>query len=89
MAVKLFDSVAYGRRVIGNAGSLMGDWIEAKGWGWAVDDGDVRGLATALEEAAAALAGGRAAAALTSPPTWGAEAAKLVAAYETLAGRPR
>jgi glycosyltransferase involved in cell wall biosynthesis len=84
MAVKLFDAVAQGRRVIGNAGTLMGDWIEAKGWGWTVPEGDVDALALAIAEAGAAVGGGRTPPRLEPPPAWRAESEKLVRAYGAL-----
>jgi glycosyltransferase involved in cell wall biosynthesis len=89
MAVKLFDAVAHGRRVIGNAGTLMGDWIEAKGWGWTVPDGDAAALADALAAAHAADGGARSPPRLEPPPSWRGEAEKLVRAYAELAGRRR
>jgi glycosyltransferase involved in cell wall biosynthesis len=85
MPVKLFEAVAHGRRVIGNADSLMGEWIRDREWGWEVPDGDVRALADAIRAAAAACAadGGRPAA-LRAPPLWPAEARRLAEAYETM-----
>jgi len=84
MPVKLFDSVAHGRRVIGNAGTLMGDWIEANGWGWTVPERDVDALAEALVQAERAVAGRSAPDELEPPPSWRAESEKLVRAYGAL-----
>lgn len=87
MAVKLFESVAHGRRVIGNADSLMGDWIHANDWGWVVADGDARGLADAIRAAAAACAAaGDRPTPLRSPPLWLEQARRLTAAYDTMLG---
>ena len=36
MPVKLLESVAYGRLVIGNGETLMGEWIARNDWGWGV-----------------------------------------------------
>ncbi len=85
MPVKLFEAVAHGRRVIGNAGMLMGDWIREHDWGWAIGDGDVAGLTRALGEAAAGLANrGQRPPALPPPPTWEEQEARLLAAYDRL-----
>ncbi len=85
MPVKLFESVVHGRRVIGNADSLMGEWIRDRDWGWEVADGDVRGLADALRAAAAACAAdGSHPAVLAPPPLWPDEARRLAQAYEQL-----
>lgn len=93
--VKLFDAVAHGRKVIGNADTLMGDFITQRGWGHAVRQGDVKGLSAALQllqrelsrrsmapfEAPSALQ-------LTPPPVWEDEAMKLCAAYARLTAAP-
>ncbi len=85
MPVKLFESVVHGRRVIGNAGTLMGEWIREREWGWEVSDGNVRELADAIRAAAAACAAddGRPAA-LRLPPLWPEQARRLTEAYEAL-----
>jgi glycosyltransferase involved in cell wall biosynthesis len=85
MPVKLFESVAFGRRVIGNADSLMAEWIREREWGWEVPDGNVAALAEAIRAAAAACAadGGRPAA-LRAPPFWPDEARRLAEAYDML-----
>ena len=85
MPVKLFESVVHGRRVIGNAGTLMGEWIREREWGWEVSDGNVRALADAIRAAAAACAAddGRPAA-LRLPPLWPEQARRLTEAYEAL-----
>ncbi len=80
MAVKLLDSIAHGRPVIGNASSLMGDFIEKNNWGWAVEPGDIDGLAAALADAHN-WAPDRD---LSDPPSWRVEANKLIQAYENL-----
>ncbi len=82
MAVKLFDSVAYGRPVIGNADSLMGDFIERNSWGWTVSPGDIAGLSRALESAHDRGPVG----ALPRPPVWEDQVRELVGAYERLMG---
>ncbi len=87
--VKLLDAVAHGRRVIGNADMLMGDWIREKRWGWTVREGDVEGLRRVLTEAAAALADGESSP-LAPPPTWPEQEARLLDAYDrVLASRTR
>lgn len=83
MPVKLLESVAYGRRVIGNADTLMGDWIEGRDWGWTVHDGDTAALARALAEARSAITD-RQPPALAPPPLWPEQGARLVHAYERL-----
>ena len=83
MAVKLLDSVAYGRPVIGNAGSLMGDWIEANDWGWTVDEADTDALATAIDLARKRVMNAGKRMVLAPPPDWGDEADKLVRAYSS------
>ena len=80
LAVKLLDSIAHGRPVIGNASSLMGDFIEKKDWGWAVEPGDIDGLAAALADAHNWVPGRD----LSDPPNWRMEANKLIQAYESL-----
>ncbi len=83
--VKLLDAVAHGRRVIGNADMLMGDWIRKKDWGWAVREGDVPMLTRALTQAAADLADrGERPSPLNPPPTWDEQEARLLAAYDRL-----
>jgi glycosyltransferase involved in cell wall biosynthesis len=82
--VKLFDAVAHGRLGIGNADTLMADFIERNDWGWVVSEGDVAGLATALAQARARLAGRSEPPALTPPPSWQEQADKLCQAYERL-----
>ena len=83
--VKLLDAVAHGRRVIGNADMLMGDWIREKNWGWAVREGDVSMLTRALTQAAESLAGrGERPSPLSPPPTWEEQEARLLAAYDRL-----
>ncbi len=85
MAVKLLESVAHGRRVIGNAGTLMGDWIARHDWGWTVADGDAHALADAIRAAAAACAAdGEHPPALRPPPLWPGQARRLVQAYDDL-----
>ena len=85
MPVKLFESVVHGRRVIGNADSLMGEWIRERDWGWEVSDGNVRGLADAIRAAAAACAAddGRPAA-LRLPPLWPEQGRRLAEAYDAM-----
>ena len=85
MPVKLFESVVHGRRVIGNADTLMGEWIREREWGWEVADGNVRALADAIRAAAAACAAddGRPAV-LRLPPLWPEQARRLAEAYEAL-----
>ena len=85
MPVKLFESVVHGRRVIGNADTLMGEWIRERDWGWEVADGNVRALADAIRAAAAACAAddGRPAA-LRLPPLWPEQARRLAEAYEAM-----
>lgn len=86
--VKLFDAVAHGRQVIGNADTLMGDFITQRGWGQVVRQGDVAGLAAALQ--ALQLDSSRLSQPppLTAPPVWKSEAQKLCAAYERLTAPP-
>lgn len=81
--VKLFDAVAHGRRVIGNADTLMGDFITQRGWGQVVRQGDVEGLATALKTLQREILNASQPA-WTPPPVWEGEARKLCAAYKTL-----
>jgi glycosyltransferase involved in cell wall biosynthesis len=88
MPVKLLDSAVHRRPAIGNADSLMGDWIAARGWGWTVGEGDVGSLARALSAAAAAHRDGTLATKLRgAPPGWDGEARKLIDAYDRLLGR--
>jgi glycosyltransferase involved in cell wall biosynthesis len=85
MPVKLLDSVAHGRPVIGNANSLMADWILKNDWGWVVPEGDPDRLADVFRQArvrCASFADGGAA--LQAPPLWPEQGRKLVAAYERL-----
>lgn len=81
MPVKLLDSVAHGRPVIGNAGTLMGEWIEANRWGWTVDEGAVDDLADVLAQFTRGglddLRFGQ-----SAVPTWEREGARLVEAYD-------
>jgi glycosyltransferase involved in cell wall biosynthesis len=85
MPVKLLESVAHGRRVIGNANSLMGEWIRQYDWGWDIADGDPRALADAIRAAASACAAdGRRPPALRSPPLWPEQAGRLAQAYEVM-----
>lgn len=88
MAVKLLESVAHGRRVIGNADSLMGDWIRDRDWGWAVADHDPAALAAALRAAAAACAAGDRPQALRPPPTWAEQERRLARAYAEMLRPP-
>jgi glycosyltransferase involved in cell wall biosynthesis len=85
MPVKLFESVVHGRRVIGNAGTLMGEWIRRYDWGWEVPHGNVRALADAIRAAATACAadGGRPAS-LRLPPSWPEQATVLAQAYQAM-----
>lgn len=82
--VKMFDATARGRMVIGNADTLMGDFITQRDWGWVVHEGDVPELARALREARRRLQGKTQPPALTPPPTWEEQGDKLCAAYERL-----
>jgi glycosyltransferase involved in cell wall biosynthesis len=85
MPVKLLEAIASGRRVLGNADTLMGDYIADRGWGWTVRDGDVGALADALRAARALCdAEGRRAPRLQPPPLWPDQGQRLVAAYERL-----
>ena len=81
MAVKLLDSVAHGRPVIGNAGTLMGDWIEANNWGWTVEEGNSSALAETISTAREHLNRNFASINLSPPPEWDDEKTKLVHAY--------
>lgn len=83
--VKLFDSVAYRRPVIGNADTLMGEWISNNGWGWQVADGDVIGLAKAIQSAMnEASSRQNKLPELNPPPFWDEQGKRLVEAYERL-----
>jgi glycosyltransferase involved in cell wall biosynthesis len=85
MPVKLLESVAHGRRVIGNANSLMGEWIRRYKWGWDIADGDPCALAEAIRAAAAACAAdGDRPPALRPPPLWPEQARRLAHAYEVM-----
>ena len=91
MPVKLLDSVAHGRPVIGNANTLMADWIERNGWGWIAPQANPGALAEVLAEALDQLAprtsfdgSSTKRPALTSPPFWEQPGERLVAAYEQL-----
>jgi glycosyltransferase involved in cell wall biosynthesis len=82
MPVKLLESVAHGRRVIGNADSLMGEWIRRHDWGWAIADGDPRALARAIGAAALACAAdGDRPPVLDAPLLWPEQARRLADAY--------
>jgi glycosyltransferase involved in cell wall biosynthesis len=85
MPVKLLESVAHGRRVIGNRDSLMGEWISDNDWGWVVREDDPAALAAALRDAHARCAAeGRLPPRLARPPLWPEQERRLVAAYERL-----
>jgi glycosyltransferase involved in cell wall biosynthesis len=84
MPVKLFDAVAHGRPVIGNEGTLMGDYIRDRNWGWTVTEGDVAGLARAIASANERLHGLSVPPPLAAAPTWEEQGDKLCAAYERL-----
>jgi len=83
MPVKLLESVAYGRPVIGNARSLMGEWISDRGWGWVVEEGSVDGLAKALS---AVYRLGPAGMKIDAGgvPTWEEQGRRLARAYDSL-----
>lgn len=85
MPVKLLDSVAHGRPVIGNANTLMADWILKNDWGWVVPEGHPERLAQVFRQARARCAEfGGGPVALKAPPLWPEQGDKLVAAYERL-----
>jgi glycosyltransferase involved in cell wall biosynthesis len=84
MPVKLLDSVVYGRPVIGNADTLMADWIAKNDWGWVVREGDPDRLAQVFREAHARCTRSNQALALTPPPLWPEQGRRLVEAYERL-----
>jgi glycosyltransferase involved in cell wall biosynthesis len=82
LPVKLLDAVVHGRTVIANADTLMGDLVQANRWGFVASDGDVAGLARAIEDARATpLHAARPA------PSWEEQADKLVDAYARLLHR--
>jgi glycosyltransferase involved in cell wall biosynthesis len=85
--VKLFDAVAHGRKVIGNAQTLMGDFITANGWGEVVPEGNPESLAAALLKLRQELADTSIAPSLTAPPSWEEQADKLRGAYARLLQR--
>jgi len=85
MPVKLLESIAYGRRVIGNADTLMGDAIAANAWGWVVPEGDPSALASALRQARATCTNEAGALpALCPPPLWPEQGRRLLVAYDRL-----
>lgn len=90
LPVKLLESVAYGRKAIGNADTLMGDWIRSNDWGWTSSEDDAASLRRALRSAHVEYAGrGGAAPRLAPPPMWPEQARVLVDAYAALLGARR
>jgi glycosyltransferase involved in cell wall biosynthesis len=81
MSVKLLDSVAHGRKVIGNTDCLMGDWINLKQWGWEVKSGDIGAIHSALREGYYLTTQFRDVS-LTAPPYWSDQEVLLLAAYQ-------
>lgn len=81
MSVKLLDSVAHGRRVIGNMDCLMGDWINSNHWGWTVKSGDIGAIRSALSEGFYLTTESRHVS-LTAPPYWSDQEESLLAAYQ-------
>lgn len=84
MPVKLFESVAYRRPVIGNSGNLMGAWIEKNGWGWTVEEGNVEQLAHALVEAKRTMENRTDLPGLAQPPLWEEQSELLRTSYEKM-----
>lgn len=85
MPVKLLESVAYGRRVIGNADTMMGDAITANAWGWTVKEGDPDALASVLRLArSTCIRDAGVLPTLRPPPLWPEQGLRLVGAYERL-----
>ncbi len=83
MPVKLLESIAYGRPVIGNADTLMGEWIERNKWGYQVPQADPEALAKAIRAAQVGLSRGDFSV-LREAPLWSDEGQKLVSVYERL-----
>jgi glycosyltransferase involved in cell wall biosynthesis len=83
MPVKLLESIAYGRPVIGNADTLMGEWIERNKWGYQVPQADPEALAKAIRAAAASLFKDGFSV-MRQAPLWSGEGQKLVSVYERL-----
>jgi glycosyltransferase involved in cell wall biosynthesis len=87
LPVKLLESVAHGRPVIANSGTLMGTWVEDGNWGWCVKEGVIDELAEAIKKAAA-WHRGLTRTSMQPPPYWDEQGARLVAAYAALGFSP-
>jgi len=83
MPVKLLDSVAYKRPVIGNKDTLMGDWIQRNKWGYQVPQANPEALAAALRSARTDISNGTFNK-MPTGPMWHKESKKLVNAYNHL-----
>ena len=84
MAVKLLESVAHGRPVITNEGTLMAAWVRGEAWGWVVEAGDAAGTAAALRAARQRVGEAGVSLELSPPPLWPEQADRLRSAIASL-----